>query len=872
MAHRIGPYDILREIGRGGMGIVHLAIDTRLDRHVAIKALPEELASDRVRLERFEREARMLAQLNHPNIVGIHGVEEQEGQQYLILEFVEGETLADLLDTGPLPIDEATALAVQICAGVEAAHEAGVIHRDLKPGNIIITPDGQAKVLDFGLARTEEAPSSAGGADVSTVTRPRSPTIAGAILGTAAYMSPEQARGRRIDKRTDIWSFGVILYEMLTGASPFQGETATDSIGAVLHKEVNLDLLPAGTPPAIRRVVSRCVERDKSLRCRDIGDVRIELLRAKDESEAAPGIPTSGTPKAAFAIMVVAVIAAAAGWYLALNRPAAVPPLVRKFDVMVGTGEGPLKASCVRISPDGTRLAFIQDDVIHVRDFSSFESRPLPGTDGASSLFWSPDSMWIGYLASGDVNKVGLLGGGTVKVADVGSELHPGSRGGWTADNRLVFTAAQDIVAVSARGGSPSVLVDHDPEKEVDFHECSVITGTNVVLFIQHRIDGTFAVLASDGETRVVITEGEEQPLLEPSYSPSGHVMFIRGFRKSSLWAVGFDPGSMRVTSDPSLVLSDVSDASVSVDGTLAVYRGAVRMPGQLVWASSAGVERIGDPFEIVMQPLLSPDETRIALTTGELPKMDVWIHDIDRGSRSRITFHETFSTVRGWSPDGREVAVGVYDPTGDPKLATRFYAADGSGETRDMVEGIMTSLDAAWRSAIVLDGMDESDTVICSILLDDPTQKTELLDAEHMPGMAAIIDPTGTLVAHVSRESGPSELYCTRFPSGHGRWQVSTEGGGSPVWSADGKTLYFIDNNEGSVFAVDVTIEPSVRFSMPRLVLDAESLGLEIGNGYSVATDGRFLTTLADTDNEDLGAVSVIEHWYEEYRDKLSP
>lgn len=300
------------------MGVVYLGRDTRLDRAVAVKALPENLLHDADRLARFEREARTLASLNHPNVAGIYGVEEHEGAKYLILEFVEGETLADRIDRGPIPVDDAIDIAAQIALGVEAAHDAGVIHRDLKPGNVKITPDGKVKVLDFGLARSDESASSSGMSEIPTITSPaqHSPTVPGVILGTAAYMSPEQARGRRLDKRTDIWSFGVVLYEMLTGASPFRGETVSDSIGAVLHKEIDVSLLPRDTPRAVRRVLNRCVERDKELRYRDIGDVRVDLLQARadaDEGDALTVAPPRGRAGGIFIGAAIAVVCLAAG-------------------------------------------------------------------------------------------------------------------------------------------------------------------------------------------------------------------------------------------------------------------------------------------------------------------------------------------------------------------------------------------------------------------------------------------------------------------------------------------------------------------------------------------------------------------------------
>lgn len=397
MLERVGPFEVLREVGRGGMGVVYLARDTRLDREVAIKALPEHLASDRSRLERFEREAKTLAGLSHPNVAGIHGVEEQGGSRYLVLEYVDGETLADRLDRGPLPVDDAVEYAVQIAAGVEAAHEAGVIHRDLKPANIKITPDGEAKVLDFGLARVEEAGSSTGALDSPTMTqRPQhSPTIEGAILGTAAYMSPEQARGRRVDKRTDIWSFGVLLYEMLVGASPFHGETATDSIGAVLHKDLDVQRLPSETPAHVRRVLDRCLVRDKNLRYRDIGDVRVELLTPS--APATTTTPAPGRARTLVGVMsVVSAICVGLALLMWMRAGASMPTQTASaarlaFPVSLLRDGAPRTGDSrdFALSSDGTRLVVSatvgSERGLWLRSLASDTALLLPGTEGASS-------------------------------------------------------------------------------------------------------------------------------------------------------------------------------------------------------------------------------------------------------------------------------------------------------------------------------------------------------------------------------------------------------------------------------------------------------------------------------------------------------
>jgi serine/threonine protein kinase len=878
MIDRIGPYQIVRELGRGGMGVVYLALDPRLDRQVAIKALPEGLASDPGRLERFAREGKALAQLNHPNIAGIYGVEEHEGRKYLVLEYVQGETLGERLEGGPIPVEEAVEFAVGIASGLEAAHEMGIIHRDLKPDNIKITPEGTIKVLDFGLAKTGEGVGSSSDANLSnspTMTTPRSPTMPGAIMGTAAYMSPEQARGRRVDKRTDIWSFGVVVYEMLTGASPFVGETASDSIGAVLHKGVDLQRLPPGTPATVRRVLERCLERDKALRYRDIGDVRIELLRSDDErgSQTNETASSSRGLKAALAAMCVVAVIAGVGWYLASDNGEPRERTVRKYDVMWGTAESPLNAERARISPDGKRIAFVRDELVYVRDFASFEARLLSGTDGASTVFWSPDSKWIGYTTDDSIYKVALLGGGAIKVADTESSIGWDIGCGWTSDDRIIYREDDYIAQVAARGGRPTPYLMVDKETEVDFHSPTVIAGADVVLFIEHRRTGEFAIAAYDGEKRVVLNVSEEPFIDSPTYSPSGNVLFVRGFSPPSLWAIGFDPRSMRVTSEPFLVLPDASQPSVADDGTLVVRRGDAAQSGQLVFAGLDGaIAPVGDPFDLVVATLLSPDETKIALSTGKPGKFDVWVHDLERGSRNRITFTQALTFPASWSPDSAELAVVTLSPgLGDSKPTTSFYAADGSGQTRPSIDTGLMSLDAGWTVGVGTDDPMSQDSGVTAISLDNPADRSSVIKLSDDLRGIAILNPAGTLLAYTSYQSGDNQVYCTRFPSGSGRWQVSVRSGANPLWSADGSTLYFqSDDNEKKIYAVEVATEPSVRFGMPKEVLDAGSLGLDLNAGWAVTADGqRFLTLKADVEAANYNSISVIENWHEEYRDR---
>ncbi|MHC4976325.1 MAG: protein kinase domain-containing protein [Planctomycetota bacterium] len=462
---QIGPYTVDAQIGQGGMGVVYRATDTRLDRAVAIKALPEHFASEPERLARFEREAKTLASLNHPNVAGIHGIESQDGSSYIIMEYVDGQTLGDLLDSGPLPSDDAIDVCKQIALGLEAAHDAGVIHRDLKPANIKIDSEGRVKILDFGLARTEENSSS--GSSVSqlpTLTTPGSPTTPGAILGTAPYMSPEQARGRRVDKRSDIWSFGVVLYECLTGSSPFIGETATDSIGAILHKDVDLGLLPRDTQASVRRVVTRCLERNKSSRLHDIADARIELENPTSLEPESAAQRASNSPFLWIAIAALLVIATSASWkaWLLPEREAPLPnaihstilPPAGTSIISVGDLAGPAE-----VYRDGTKLVFVakpegEQQRLYLQHLNQTSPEPLRGTESATFPFWSWDGTSIGYFANGQMRRYDLESRTNHTIIDA-----PGGRGGaWLVDDTIVYAPGfqSSIMRISPDGGEPT--------------------------------------------------------------------------------------------------------------------------------------------------------------------------------------------------------------------------------------------------------------------------------------------------------------------------------------------------------------------------------------------------------------------------------
>jgi serine/threonine protein kinase/Tol biopolymer transport system component len=699
---RIGPYTIDRELGRGGMGAVYLGYDPRLDRRVAIKALPEHLAQDPDRLARFEREARTLAQLNHPNVAGIHGVEEHAGARYLVLEFVDGETLADRLDRGPLPVDEAMEIATQIAAGVEAAHEAGVIHRDLKPGNIIVTPDGKAKVLDFGLARVDETVSASDSSMSPTLTSPAqgSPTMPGVILGTAAYMSPEQARGRRADKRSDIWSFGVILYEMLTGASPFHGETVSDSIGAILHKDIDLDRLPHTTPRGVRQVIERCLVRDRNERWRDIGDARIEIDRARRSPISTDAVPVPTRRISLALVAAIAVCFAAAGLLagVALTRTDPAPnPVVRAViepapeTTIVSAGD---LAGPAVISPDGSRVAYVARTTgggrnIWVRQLDSDDPQMLRSTVGASHPFWSRDSRSLGFFADGKLKRVDLDTRSVRPLCDA-----PAGRGGaWLDDGTIVFSPRFEsgLARVDATGGEPTPLTTVDPRRHTSHRWPKPLPGGRFLyLAVNHepgRFDEAALYLAS-------VSDGAPIEVMRSLFSGEVIGDTLLAVRDGVLSAFRFDLNSGSIAPEPvpivTQVVSDLSTwygaFSASDNGVLVYHRlppdqsepdDAATSADQLLYYSRDGRLAATVTDGVAHAGVsVSPDSKTVAVSIGSSSAgqdYDIWLHPVPRGdasldanyrTRDRLTFMPGAEVAPVWSPDGAEIAFGrIFGP-----------------------------------------------------------------------------------------------------------------------------------------------------------------------------------------------------------------
>jgi serine/threonine protein kinase len=900
MNKQIGPYQIIREVGRGGMGVVHLARDTRLDREVAIKELPEHFAQDPLRLERFEREAKALAALSHVNLAGIYGVEEQDGGRYLVLEYVEGETLADRLDRGALPLDEALELAVQIAAGVEAAHDAGIVHRDLKPDNIKLTPEGKAKVLDFGLARADESgTSSSGSGDTATKTAAqRTPTIEGAILGTAAYMSPEQARGRRVDKRTDLWSYGVVVYEMLVGASPFHGETTSDSIGAVLHKDIDLSLLPAGTPPMVRHVLARCLERNREKRYRDIGDVRIELERARtephpDEETGGRRPPQTVTAGVALVLTLVAgLVLGAAGWKFLGPSTTPAPQEVSRLSITLQPDQ---ELDEVVISADGRAVAYIARDTgdgekrLWVRSLDNSEASLIPDTERVNWAAFSPDGRWLAYHVAdelsqkAEIKKVSLDGGPAVSLV---RDISPGDwmDGLWTESGDLLYSDENELTRVSANGGQPETLLDPDAEGETSLVLAAhpLPDGERLVVVVGYLADGglvtrTEIFTPASGDRRVLIERGSAG-----IRTPNGYLIF----GKDGGWfAVPFDPNTARLTGPEVPLMSDAEEVGVSRNGTL-VYTVSSRRTSHLARVDREGAtERIeavdaaipdgGGPIEWRW----SPDGSRLALTIWDSDKLKsrLWVHEPRRGAPAPLDTPGMLVNIPVWSRDGAHVMYTAGASEGGWRMYRR--AADGSDTPVPLFEE-----DDPKAVQIPEEVTPDGSLLVFTRSVDGPADlwaipasggKATPLIATSSDEKDARISRDGRWIAYVSDRSGRNEVWVSPLPAVvdrpvEQRVRVSVEGGQMPCWSADGSELFFIQGDLLMSAALENVGESGLpAFGPPRRVLDRKALGL--GDLRDVhPEDGRFFFNTLD-DEQGHREIHVVLNWLEELKRRTS-
>ncbi len=906
---QIGPYQINQEIGRGGMGVVYLGHDTRLDRPVAIKALPEHLAQDPDRLARFEREARTLATLTHPNVAGIYGVEEHEGAKYLILEYVEGDSLAEVLDRGPMPVDDALDIAVQIALGVEAAHDASVIHRDLKPDNIKITPEGTVKVLDFGLAKSTET-QTASSTNLPTITSPailNSPTIPGAIMGTAPYMSPEQARGRTVDKRTDIWSFGVILYEMLTGIGPFRGETVSDSIGAILHKDVDLELIPAPTPSMVRHVLKRCLVRDKAHRLQAIGDARIDLEYARTEPDVVGSAKTAASP-VRWALLAIAVVLAGAlgfaiDWAMA---PVAESEGVLHVTVPIGVNPQLEAIGAFALSPATRSVAYISsypegesDDVptaVYIRDLDSREPRLLAGTEHARSLSYSPDGSQITFSWFDpdsdvqEVRRISVNGGPVLTVFSdrSGREYDINNPPLWISDDEiLVFSEdTTTVYKVPVAGGKPVELATLPGEGGWIFNWGPARLDDHSVFLNRGRLTTT---AFTPTLFRLDLVTGDLTEILENAFYahllPNGTLLFKR---ENTLCMTTFDPVSAKITGSITPLLSGMlnqSSYSVSPRGDLCTISGVQTEEFSRVMS----IDRSGHSEPLIDAKRdfngtvsVSNDGEQIALSIVDLdgPPHSHTI-DVSTGFIRPVYPQASVSISEGWTPDGRlafvqwmkpaHAEVMLIDPAIESSVTTPYAEPDQAG-TQNAV-----AFTPDGRYMLFEYGTeDEREGGIYGVDLrasDDERAPFPVVATSADEGIPAI-SPDGDWLAYVSDASGKAQVMLRPLDLDHPEqrarvYPVSFEGGTGPFWSRDGSELFFIASDPKQLMGVTITMDPALHISTPTIIIQAAMLNLKesFGNrSIDIMPDGEHFVYIEGAARSELPThLDLTLNWLEE-------
>ncbi len=900
---RLGVYEISAPIGAGGMGEVYRARDPKLNRDVALKVLPDDFATDPERLARFKREAQVLASLNHPNIAAIYGLEDSGETHALVLELVEGPTLQDRIAQGAIPLDEALPIAKQIAQALEAAHEHGIIHRDLKPANIKVTSDGVVKVLDFGLAKALEPEQSAEDiANSPTMSMTAAATKMGMIMGTAAYMSPEQAKGKPVDKRTDIWAFGVVLFEMLTGRQAFGGTDISETLASVLKTDLNFDALPADVPRGLRRVLSRCLQKDRADRSRDIGDVRLDLaeaITAPAGEEAAVTTAVSAPPAfwqrpaavAAAALLLGAAIAGVTVWSLLPEAERRVS----RFTLTLPVGAEVTLSGSQRdlaVSPDGTRVVYSSggadptERLLFVREVGELGAAPLRGGEAGANPFFSADGEWVGFRDARDnrLKRVPVAGGPAVTVCDCTATVMRGAT--WGRDDTIVFATVDSpgLMAVSAAGGAATELTNAEPGTE-HIWPAYLPDGRDVLFTIWSGSDESAQVAmisSASGEVTVLLTGGSS-----PQYLSSGHIVYGVG---GTLRSVGFDADRLELTSaTPVPVVEDVGtkpsgagNFALSSTGTLIYVKGGGIL-GRNV--TPAWIDRSGQPEPIVNVPpgnygafSLSPDGGRLAIqhsVLGATP--DIWTLDLLRTTLTRVTTDPAPDGAPLWTPDGQRIVFSSIRGDGG-RAGLYSKAADGTGEAEVVLppgdysvnlvpsswspDGTRLLFSHAERGAFDISMLSIADGSVEPLIITDFAEDQ------------AVVAPDGGWLAYASSLSGRSEIYLQRFPELGDRIQVSTSGGWEPVWSPDGRQLYYRDTGT-EIWVVSIDVGSPLAVGAPQRLFNGPYLSIGGRSTYAISPDGeRFLMLgLSSATGLEGGAgpeLVLVQNWDEELKARV--
>ncbi|MDE3179081.1 MAG: serine/threonine-protein kinase [Acidobacteriota bacterium] len=909
----VAHYRILEKIGVGGMGVVYRAHDSKLNRDVALKVLPEAVAHDAYRMARFEREAQVLASLNHPNVAAIYGLEESSGISALVMELVEGPTLAERLVVGqgpqsgsaarqkshrrdgahgvPLQLEEALPIAKQIAEALEYAHEHGIIHRDLKPANIKITPDGTVKVLDFGLAKlargtgvlpVDHEQDARATAMPTASLDPESLTTPGMIMGTAAYMSSEQARGKAVDRRADIWAFGCVLYETLAGKQAFAGDTFSDTLAAVLTKDPDWSALPAATSAPIQRLIRRCLVKDPKQRLQAIGDARItieETLSGAPQDWSAPPLvaaPVSdrvwrrALPWAPAVVFLLAAIALAAAYWRTIHAPPSaiisevLPPAKSAFVVNTQSEAAP------QLSPDGRRLVFLANGpqgkpLLWVRSLDSTEGRPLEGTENADTPFWSPDGRYVGFIAGGKLKKIAVSGGSPVDLCDA----HIGRGGSWSPDGTILFApdTYTPLYRVPAGGGQPLPVTTLDRARRETGHRWPQFLPDNrhfLYYAVSPSADSSGTYVGSlDGGKPKLLLRGDSNAL----YTSPGYLLYLRG---GTLMAQQFDPGRLKLSGDPiaiappgsggGLIAAGRAVVTASRNGILAFGSGLGAAGWQMQWFERNGkpAGSLGDA-KLFDAPRLSPDGKELAAQVGSA----IWVFNLARGVRARLTFDRSTDTGPVWSPDGSKIAFSSM--RGGPY---QIYekAANGTGTAQRLLKDNAPewvdswSPDGRYIAYERLDPRGETGWGIWMLPLFGDKKPFPFIQGPFNDREASY-SPDGKWLAYASDESGRWEVYVVAFPQGNGKRQVSAGGGLLPRWRRDGKELFYLSGNELMAAGIQEK-EGSLEIASPQALFTASvAPGVEWWP-YDVAADGKKFIVVSQMTQSSPAPLTLVVNW----------
>jgi serine/threonine-protein kinase len=882
----LGSYEVVAQIGVGGMGEVYRAHDAKLGRDVAIKVLPANFVNDPERLSRFQREARMLAALNHANIATIYGMEQSGDIYCLVMELVSGETLAERVKAGPVGIEEALKISVQIAEALEAAHEKNIIHRDLKPANVRVTPEGKVKVLDFGLAKAF-AGDGANDDPSNSPTLSAAATMQGTILGTAAYMSPEQARGKACDKRTDIWAFGCVLYELLTGKRAFHGETTTEILAAVLREEPDWQALPTSTPVKICDLLRRCLQKDKTLRFRDAGDARIEIHEAltappslspsiADSAKGFHSLGRHGLTLSAGTLLMGAAVATLAVWLLKPSPPQPVSRLVITLppgQQLAGLENGP----AIAFSPDGSHLVYVARQAavqqLYLRAMDSVEVKSIPGTERATAPFFSPDGQWIGFFADGKVKKISVSGGAAVILSEAGYS----GGASWSSRGTITFSPTPNVTPlqqVPDTGGAPQPLSRLD-KGDVSHRWPEFLPGGKAVLFAA----GPTAVTFTNAQVAVLpLGAGQRRNLIQgaaqPRYAASGHLVYAQG---GSLVAVPFDPQRLELTGAAVPVVEGVLQSpvtgaaqySMSTTGSLAYVSGGLQATQlTMVWVNRHGVEQsLGAPERAYFAPRISPDGKRVSAGITE-SEFQTWLYDLARQTLTRFTFEGNYNPAAAWTPDGKRIA---FESNKDGKPNLFWQLADGSGGLERLTTSEYIQVPMSWSSDGRLLAFIEVNPTTGSdiwVLRMNDRKAQSFIKSQFSEGAPAF-SPDGRWLTYISDESGRYEIYVQPYPGPGGKWQISTDGGTEPKWNPNGRELFY--RNGDKMMVVDITTQPGFAAGKPRMLFEGRYERSPVqSHNYDVSSDGQRFLMLKPTEQAATTQINVVLNWFEELKQRV--